>query len=75
MAGKLEELVSERSTHRTEDLHERRSGCIHVRPVTQLEISSAELRSLIKAGLDPKYLVPDAVRDIIAETECYDGDI
>ena len=75
VAGKLEKLMSERSTHRAEDLYERRFGCIHVRSVTQLEISSTELRSLIKAGLDPKYLVPDAVRDIIAETECYGGDI
>ena len=75
MAGKLEELVSKRSTHRAEDLHERRSGYIYVRSVTQLEISSTELRSLIKDGIDPKYLVPDAVRDIITETECYGGDL
>ncbi len=74
VAGSLEELVSKRSTHHVEDLHERRSGCIHVRSVTQLEISSTEIRSLIKAGDDPKYLVPDAVRDIITETRCYVGD-
>ena len=32
---------------------------------TQLEISSTELRQLIVAGRDPRYLVPDPVRKII----------
>jgi len=39
--------------------------------VTQLEISSTELRALIIAGRDPRYLVPDAVRQIILDTRCY----
>ena len=39
--------------------------------MTQLEISSTELRALIIAGRDPRYLVPDAVRQIILETRCY----
>ena len=30
-----------------------------------------ELRALIIAGRDPRYLVPDAVRQIILETRCY----
>ena len=73
-AGKLGELMREWSTGRAEDLHEIGSGRIHVHAVTQLEISSTELRALIQAGFDPKYLVPDAVRAIIAETGCYGGD-
>jgi nicotinate-nucleotide adenylyltransferase len=48
-----------------------RPGWLHVRPVTQLEISSTDLRDLLRAGRDPKFLVPDAVRQIILETECY----
>ena len=40
-------------------------------PATQLEISSTELRQLIIAGRDPRYLVPDEVRQIIRETRCY----
>ena len=38
-----------------------RAGRIYVHAVTQLEISSTELRQLIVAGRDPRYLVPDAV--------------
>ncbi len=51
-------------------LHERPAGCVYVHAVTQLEIST-ELRALIIAGRDPRYLVPDAVRQIILETRCY----
>src|SRR5256885_12288924 len=39
----------------------------YVHAVTQLEISSTELRSLIIAGRDPRYLVPDEVRQIILD--------
>ena len=53
------------------ELHARAAGCVYVHAVTQLEISSTELRALIVAGRDPRYLVPDAVRQIILETRCY----
>jgi nicotinate-nucleotide adenylyltransferase len=52
-------------------LHEQPAGHLYVHAVTQLEISSTELRSLIIAGRDPRYLVPDEVRRIILETRCY----
>ena len=70
-AGTLGELLAQRGTRRVEDLHESVAGCIHVRPVTQLEISSTELRDLIVAGQDPRYLLPDAVRALIRDTGCY----
>ena len=59
---------------RTQDVAELRSslaGYVHVQPVTQLEISSTDLRASIAAGLDPKFLMPDNVRRIILDTECY----
>lgn len=70
-AGVLGELLAARGTHRVEDLHEAVAGRIHVRPVTQLEISSTDLRDLIVAGQDPRYLLPDPVRDLIRATACY----
>lgn len=63
--GPLGELLRERGTDRVADLHEALAGRIVVRPVTQLEISSTELRSLIAAGQDPRYLVPEAVRSLL----------
>ncbi len=68
--GVLGELIRARRTARPEDLAGG-AGRIHVEPVTQLEISSTELRAGVRAGMDPRYLVPDAVRRIILDTECY----
>ncbi|HEU4654227.1 MAG TPA: nicotinate-nucleotide adenylyltransferase [Steroidobacteraceae bacterium] len=69
--GPLGELLVDRGTGRINDLHESRAGCIYIHAVTQLEISSTEVRKLIAAGRDPRYLMPDPVRSLIAETGCY----
>lgn len=69
--GPLGELLVDRGTGRINDLHEARAGCIYIHAVTQLEISSTEVRKLIAAGRDPRYLMPDAVRAIIEKTGCY----
>ncbi len=69
--GPLGELLVDYGTGTVRDLHERPAGRVYVRAVTQLEISSTELRALLAAGRDPHYLVPDQVRQIILETRCY----
>lgn len=69
--GPLGELLVDRGTGRINDLHETRAGCIYIHAVTQLEISSTELRKLIAARRDPRYLVPDAVRAVIEQSGCY----
>jgi nicotinate-nucleotide adenylyltransferase len=69
--GPLGEILVDRGTGRVNDLHESRAGRIFIHPVTQLEIASTDLRNIIASGRDPRYLMPDAVRDIIRETGCY----
>jgi len=69
--GPLGELMVDHGTGAVRELHDRPAGCVYVHAVTQLEISSTELRALIVAGRDPRYLVPDPVRQIILETRCY----
>jgi nicotinate-nucleotide adenylyltransferase len=71
--GPLGEVMVDRGTGSIRDLHEQLAGRLYVHAVTQLEISSTELRQLIVAGHDPRYLVPDEVRRIIRETRCYAG--
>lgn len=72
--GALGELISEYGTHRVEDLHTASAGRVHIHAVTQLEISSTEIRDLVAAGRDPRFLMPDAVRDEILNSEIYKGD-
>jgi nicotinate-nucleotide adenylyltransferase len=54
-----------------EDLHQAACGRIHIHAVTQLEIASTEIRDLVGAGRDPRFLMPDAVADVIKETGIY----
>ena len=69
--GPLGELLEEFGTHRVDDLHETLCGRIHIHAVTQLEISSTEIRDLVAAGRDPRFLMPDAVCQAIGESTCY----
>ncbi len=69
--GPLGELLRDRVTENTDDLHESRAGRIFVHAVTQLEISSSAIRKMTLAGQDPRYLMPDAVREVIMKSGCY----
>ena len=69
--GPLGELIEAHGTHRIEDLHETPANRIHIHAVTQLEISSTEIRELVMAGRDPRFLMPDVVRDVIMKSHCY----
>lgn len=69
--GPLGDLITERGTHRVDDLHELLRGRIHIHAVTQLEISSSDIRELVAAGRDPRFLMPDSVCERIRETGCY----
>lgn len=69
--GPLGEVMVDRGTGAIRDLHASPAGRIFVHAVTQLEISSTELRQLVAAGGDPRYLVPDPVRDVLRRLGCY----
>lgn len=69
--GVLGDLITEYGTHRVNDLHVELRGRIHIHAVTQLEIASTEIRELIAAGRDPRFLMPDAVRQEMIETRIY----
>lgn len=69
--GPLGEMLVDHGTGRINDLHEAIAGKIYIHAVTQLEISSTEVRKLIAAGQNPRYLMPDTVRAIIEQSNCY----
>jgi nicotinate-nucleotide adenylyltransferase len=69
--GALGDIIDRHGTHHIDDLHDNTHGQIHIHAVTQLEISSTEIRDIVAAGRDPRFLMPDVVRDIIADNHCY----
>jgi len=73
--GPLGELLADRGTHRIDDLHQSEAGHIYIHDVTQLEISSSEIRELVSMGRDPRFLLPDAVREVIETSGCYTGPV
>jgi nicotinate-nucleotide adenylyltransferase len=72
-SGALGELLADRGTARPQALHETRAGRVYIRAVTQLEISSSAIRELVRAGRAPRYLVPDPVCRLLAESGCYNS--
>lgn len=73
--GKLGELLAAHGTTDAKELHNQPAGRIFDHAVTQLEIASTEIRELIGAGRDPRFLMPDMVRDVILESGCYKGEV
>lgn len=69
--GQLGEIIQGHAAASPRELRESPAGKIHIEPVTQLEVSSTDLRRSIRAGIEPKYLLPDSVWRIIVETRCY----
>lgn len=69
--GPLGEILRERRSRDITELHKFDAGRIFVHPVTQLEISSTEIRDLIRSGNDPRFLLPEKVRREIRDSGCY----
>ena len=69
--GPLADLLERCGAESVTDLHEPGAGRVLVTPVTQIDVSASGIRQSTATGEDPRYLVPDSVRDIILETECY----
>jgi nicotinate-nucleotide adenylyltransferase len=71
ITGPLGEVMVDRGTGSVHALHSATAGLILVQAVTQLEIASTDLRTLLMSGRDLRYLVPEPVRDLILRTGCY----
>ncbi len=54
-----------------ESLAQHPAGGLVFVPVTQLAISSTQIRELIEAGKDPHYLLPDNVFELIKQEKLY----
>jgi nicotinate-nucleotide adenylyltransferase len=66
-----DDLYPERLTDDPNKLLTMPAGKIFQQPVTQLGISSTRIREMIKQGISPRYLVPNAVLEIIERDNLY----
>ncbi len=59
------------SSQQTENLYTQRAGLIVYHEITALDISSSAVRSTVSIGRDPRFLVPQTVREIIMQRGLY----
>lgn len=69
--GPLGQLLAQRRVDTPKALHENAHGHVFVTAVTQLEIAATDLRESLARGDDPRFLVPEVVREIIIRSGCY----
>lgn len=72
-SGALFEQVQPRLVNNPARLQNSPAGLIFPLEVTQLAISSTEIRNQIQTGLSPRFLLPDPVIDYIREHGLYQG--
>nr|VFJ42349.1 MAG: nicotinate-nucleotide adenylyltransferase [Candidatus Kentron sp. FW] len=70
-AGEIARLLANRQTHDPTCLGREPAGRIFVHPVPQLDISATCIRALVTRGASIRYLVPDAVLEIITNEQLY----
>lgn len=59
------ELLARHQAHELRQLRRQPAGRILLCPVTQLEISASRIRSAVKQGKSPRYLLPEKVLEYI----------
>jgi len=64
-------IYPERTISTREELHSSEAGRILFLPVTQLEISATRIRTMLRTGRSPRYLLPDQVLSIIEQQKLY----
>jgi nicotinate-nucleotide adenylyltransferase len=70
-SAEAEQLLQRHQIDTDIRLNPKNFGGILIQNVTQLDISSSQIRHLIKQGKTPRYLLPEAVLQIIQEERLY----
>lgn len=71
LAGELGVVVNERQIHAVESLAESTAGYICIRDIPALDVSATHIRELVASGRSARFLLPDAVLDIIEQQGLY----
>ncbi len=69
--GELGTLIAERAPRNRDALGKRSCGCVLVCDIPPLEVSATHIRRLVSQGRSARFLLPDAVHDIIESNGLY----
>ena len=73
-SGEMQAWVEAHLIEDRDALSARPAGCLWYQPVTALDISATQIRELLQAGRDVRYLLPEGVRDYIRDKGLYHDD-
>jgi nicotinate-nucleotide adenylyltransferase len=71
LVKELESLLHQHYTEHSEDLISYAAGYIHMQAITELDISSTEIRDTFQRKLIPRYLMPETIINYIEENHLY----
>lgn len=72
--GELADFIRLHRVMDTGKLGKQSSGLLYFHPVSQLQISSTEIRKLLASGGDAGFLLPERVLDVVNNEGLYRGD-
>lgn len=67
----LQTLLKKHILDDAQGLRDNTAGGIYIQTVTALDITATAIRSQLKSGYDPRYLLPDSVLDYIEQHRLY----
>jgi nicotinate-nucleotide adenylyltransferase len=65
LSEELQQLWQQRLAAEATEMMAQSAGKLWLQPVTQLDISATRIRDLVAAGMSPRFLLPDAVWNLI----------
>ncbi|MCU7882054.1 MAG: nicotinate-nucleotide adenylyltransferase [Candidatus Thiodiazotropha sp. (ex Lucinoma aequizonata)] len=68
---RVREILKSRQSFSHAQLHKQANGAILMQTVTQLDISATRIRAMLADGQTPRYLLPDAVLQVIEDNQLY----
>lgn len=69
--GKMSGFLSLKLTENKVNLTQKEAGYLFFQPVTQMDISSSNIREIISTGRNPEFLLPDDVINYIRQNNLY----
>jgi nicotinate-nucleotide adenylyltransferase len=67
----IQALIDQHETHDDQAITHQSHGVLMIKELTPLDVSATQIREQLKAGVSPRYLLPDSVLNYINDNDLY----